>query len=154
MRSFTRTMTSSGMAGFRLQAESSAEPTRSGMTMQRRSIERASECSTCDHRAVAIARPLEELTQADAGLFGGKAVQCGVLLQAGFAVPEGIGVAFEPGEAAHVPPPVRDWLDARPAMRFAVRSSATDEDGAGSSFAGIHESVLDVDAEGIESAIA
>jgi len=103
---------------------------------------------------VATARRLEELTQRDAGLFGGKAVQCGVLLQAGLAVPEGIAVAFDPGETARVPAAVRVWLDARPAMRFAVRSSATDEDGAGSSFAGIHESVLDVDAAGIESAIA
>jgi len=103
---------------------------------------------------VAIARRLDELTQADAGRFGGKAVQCGVLLQAGFAVPVGIGIAFDAGETAHVPPAVREWLDARPAMRFAVRSSATDEDGAGSSFAGIHESVLDVDAAGVETAIA
>lgn len=103
---------------------------------------------------MAIARRLEELTQVDARVFGGKAVQCGVLLQAGFAVPEGIGIAFESGEAAHVPAAVREWLAARPEMRFAVRSSATDEDGAGSSFAGIHDSVLDVDAAGVKGAIS
>jgi len=103
---------------------------------------------------VAISRRLEELTAADAGRFGGKAVQCGVLLQAGFPVPEGIAIAFEAGDEAHLPEDARVWIAARPSMRFAVRSSAADEDGAGHSFAGIHESVLDVDANAIEEAIA
>lgn len=112
------------------------------------------ECSTCDHDRVAIARRLEELTAADAGRFGGKAVQCGVLLRAGFPVPVGIAVAFEAGEEAHLPEDARVWIAARPSMRFAVRSSGADEDGAGNSFAGIHESVLDVSADAIEEAIA
>jgi phosphohistidine swiveling domain-containing protein len=103
---------------------------------------------------VAITRRLEELTAADASRFGGKAVQCGVLLQAGFPVPEGIAVAFEAGDEAHLPEDARVWIAARPSMRFAVRSSAADEDGTGNSFAGIHESVLDVGADGIEDAIA
>ena len=85
--------------------------------------------------------------------FGGKAVQCGVLLQAGFAVPEGIAIAFDAADAPHLPEDVRAWLAERPSMRFAVRSSAADEDGAGSSFAGVHESVLDVGADGVEQAI-
>lgn len=112
------------------------------------------ECSTCDHDAVATARRLDELKPEDASRFGGKAVQCGVLLQAGFPVPEGVGIAFDPDERPHLPEEARAWIDARPAMRFAVRSSAADEDGAGHSFAGIHESVLDVGASEIEEAIA
>jgi pyruvate,water dikinase len=112
------------------------------------------EFSTCDHDRVAIARRIEELTAADASVFGGKAAQCGVLLQAGFPVPEGIAIAFEGGEEAQLPEDARAWIAARPTMRFAVRSSAADEDGAGNSFAGIHESVLDVGADGIEDAIA
>ena len=105
-------------------------------------------------QAVAIARPLEELHASDASRFGGKAVQCGVLLKAGFPVPEGIAIAFDADEPPHLPGDARAWIDARPAMRFAVRSSAADEDGAGSSFAGIHESVLDAGASEIEDAIA
>jgi pyruvate,water dikinase len=112
------------------------------------------ECSTCDHDVVAIARPLDELKPEDASRFGGKAVQCGVLLQAGFPVPEGIGIAFDSDEMPRLPDKARAWIDARPAMRFAVRSSAADEDGAGNSFAGIHESVLDVGAGEIDDAIA
>ncbi|PYQ32115.1 MAG: hypothetical protein DMF56_03185 [Acidobacteria bacterium] len=103
---------------------------------------------------MAIARRLEDLTAADTSRFGGKAVQCGVLLQAGFPVPEGIAIAFEAGDEAHLPEDARVWTAARPSMRFAVRSSAADEDGAGNSFAGIHESVLDVGAAAIEEAIA
>jgi phosphohistidine swiveling domain-containing protein len=103
---------------------------------------------------VATVRRLEQLSADDVHRFGGKAVQCGVLLQAGFAVPEGIAIAFDAADAPHLPEDVRAWLDARPSMRFAVRSSAADEDGAGSSFAGVHESVLDVGAGGVERAIA
>ena len=80
-------------------------------------------------------------------------MQCGVLLQAGFPVPEGIAVAFDADEQPRLPDGARAWIEARPAMRFAVRSSAADEDGAGHSFAGIHESLLDVGAGGIEEAI-
>jgi pyruvate,water dikinase len=103
---------------------------------------------------VAFARLLDELKPEDASRFGGKAVQCGVLLQAGFPVPEGIGIAFDADEQPRLPDEVRAWIDARPAMRFAVRSSAADEDGAGHSFAGIHESVLNVGAGEIDEAIA
>jgi pyruvate,water dikinase len=102
---------------------------------------------------VATVRRLEQLSADDVSRFGGKAVQCGVLLQAGFAVPEGIAIAFDTADVPHLPDDVRAWLDERPSMRFAVRSSAADEDGAGHSFAGIHESVLDVGAEGVEQAI-
>lgn len=103
---------------------------------------------------MAIARRLDELQAADASRFGGKAVQCGVLLQAGFPVPEGIAIAFDAEERPLLPQAARAWLDARPSLRFAVRSSAVDEDGAGSSFAGIHESLLDVGADEVEDAIA
>ncbi|HKR64662.1 MAG TPA: PEP/pyruvate-binding domain-containing protein, partial [Thermoanaerobaculia bacterium] len=96
-------------------------------------------------------RELAALRPEDIPTFGGKSVHCGLLHQAGFAVPPSIAIAFEANEQSHLPDEVREWL--RPQNRLAVRSSAPGEDGGRGSFAGVHESVLNVKRDDIEKAI-
>jgi pyruvate,water dikinase len=100
-------------------------------------------------------KSLEELSTADALASGGKAYNCARLLQAGFPVPGGFvlmansveGESTEAGE-------LEAALAVFPAdSLFAVRSSAADEDGAGHSFAGIHETRLNVTRDGLAEAI-
>jgi phosphohistidine swiveling domain-containing protein len=100
-------------------------------------------------------KSLEELSPADARLAGGKAYNCARLLQAGFPVPGGF-VVMANG-------PLDGLIESRELTLalagfpedslFAVRSSAADEDGAGHSFAGIHETRLNVTRDGLEEAI-
>jgi pyruvate,water dikinase len=71
--------------------------------------------------------------------FGGKAGHLAALLEGGFDVPDGFAIGPDAPLAdlgAH--------LDALGGVALAVRSSAIDEDGAQTSFAGIYDSVLDV----------
>lgn len=71
---------------------------------------------------------------------GGKAETCARLRRAGFAVPEGF--VLDPTEDG---PALSAELDGWPEdPRFAVRSSAFDEGGHSHSFAGVHDTVLDV----------
>ena len=87
--------------------------------------------------------------------FGGKAAGLGALIRAGERVPPGFAItteAFESAqEADHMPEPVREQIVAAyeglGAGRVAVRSSATTEDLDFASFAGQHETVLDVEGE-------
>src|SRR5882757_1497222 len=80
---------------------------------------------------------LDDITDRDQPLAGGKAVNCARLRRAGVPVPDGIVVPSDatdaeiPGLATHA------WLGGVEAeTRFAVRSSGIGEDSAGHSFAG------------------
>ena len=98
--------------------------------------------------------PLGRLTPAEQAHAGAKAANCARLKQAGFPVPDGLVVMAQatPRDLAAI---ARDpWFDGMPAdARFAVRSSGIGEDGEGESFAGIHETVLDVPRDGLAAAI-
>ncbi|GHE98171.1 PEP-utilizing enzyme [Streptomyces fumanus] len=97
--------------------------------------------------------PVRRLTAAagdgDRATLGGKAVGLAALLRAGVRVPDTwvVPVGAEPAAAdlatvaAHAP-------------RWAVRSSATVEDGTGLSYAGMFRSELDVPAAGLAAAVA
>ncbi|MFY1623418.1 PEP/pyruvate-binding domain-containing protein [Micromonospora sp. WMMD735] len=91
------------------------------------------------------------LAEAHAGLVplvGGKAAGLGELIRAGERVPEGFCVTTEAHRAGVVP---QDEVRAAYARLgggpVAVRSSATDEDLPDASFAGQHDTVLDVEGE-------
>ena len=86
---------------------------------------------------------------------GGKGASLAKSTAAGFSVPPGAVVSAEafrrwrgePALPADVAAEVRDWLATQPAgRRFAVRSSATAEDGTQHAFAGQHETFLNVPA--------
>lgn len=83
----------------------------------------------------------------DAGIFGGKAVQLGASLRAGLPVPPGFALsvdevdAIAQGDAAAFDAALGGMMKLN---AVAVRSSAVGEDGAHASFAGQHDTVLDV----------
>jgi phosphohistidine swiveling domain-containing protein len=97
---------------------------------------------------------LADITERDCPLVGGKAFNCGRLRQAGFPVPDGLAIpagvtddqvrqlAFDP------------WLDTvSSGTLFAVRSSGIGEDSAGHSFAGMHDTQLNVNRERLVDAV-
>ncbi len=98
---------------------------------------------------------LDHLTSSDAGRVGGKAYNCARLKQAGLPVPDGVAVTIEAVDDANALAAQLDPALARfpAAARFAVRSSATDEDGADHAFAGIHDTKLNVTRAGVLDAI-
>src|ERR1043165_6254927 len=100
-------------------------------------------------------KSLEELSTADALASGGKAYNCARLLQAGFPVPGGfVLMANSVDDDSLAAGELEEALPVFPAdSLFAVRSSAADEDGAGHSFAGIHETLLNVTRDGLAEAI-
>lgn len=92
---------------------------------------------------------------------GNKAVNLARLMQLGLPVPSGVVLTARGlGDIASGPAAERKrrldavWRLAADGGRVAVRSSAAAEDGAAHSFAGVFESVLDVDRAGLEAAIA
>jgi pyruvate,water dikinase len=90
-------------------------------------------------------KTLDEIRPADAPRVGGKAFNCARLKQAGMPVPDGIVVMTDAMGASLEIPRLRQWLaDLPPGALLAVRSSATGEDSVGHSFAGIHETTLNV----------
>src|SRR5262245_23379851 len=98
--------------------------------------------------------PLDQITPEDESRSGGKAYNCARLRQAGFLVPDGIVVlaaATDDDVAAISDHP---WFDALPSNTlFAVRSSGIGEDSAGQSFAGIHQTLLDVPRADLQHAV-
>jgi rifampicin phosphotransferase len=88
---------------------------------------------------------LDELTPADAVRVGGKAWNCARLKQHGLPVPDGLVVFADTSDADLAALETDSWFDRQPPdARFAVRSSGLDEDSAAESFAGIHETHLNV----------
>lgn len=87
------------------------------------------------------------LAQARGALAGGKAEGLARLLALGLPVPDGFVILHATQEA--LPEDLEAAYDRMGRGRVAVRSSASDEDGEAASFAGQHETVLDV--EGIDA---
>jgi rifampicin phosphotransferase len=103
---------------------------------------------------VQLITTLDEISADDLRRTGGKAYNCARLKQAGFPVPDGIVVPADATEADLEQAARHPWLDAQPAgTRYAVRSSGLGEDSAGHSFAGIHETRLNVERTGLLDAI-
>lgn len=101
-----------------------------------------------------LIKSLEQITASDQPLVGGKAYNCARLKQAGFPVPDGFVLMADAADDAVASRQFQEALARLPAQSlFAVRSSAADEDGAGHSFAGIHETRLNVTREGLQDAI-
>src|SRR5215472_9923327 len=95
--------------------------------------------------STALVISLDEIQPADAPRVGGKAFHCARLRQAGFPVPEGIVLTSDMTGASLDIPAIQNWLFKLPSDTFlAVRSSGLDEDGMEHSFAGIHETRLNV----------
>src|SRR3954468_22898176 len=105
-------------------------------------------------RRDAMLKRLDDITDRDQPLAGGKAVNCARLRRAGFPVPDGIVVLSDASDA-EIPGLATDaWLGGvGPEARFAVRSSGIGEDSAGHSFAGIHETQLNVPRERLIEAV-
>src|SRR5262245_13495272 len=98
--------------------------------------------------------PLDRLTPAEQGHAGGKAANCAGLRQAGFPVPDGLVVMAQATAQYLRSIAQHPWFDTmEESARFAVRSSGIGEDGEGESFAGIHETVLDVSRSGLAEAM-
>ena len=99
-------------------------------------------------------KTLDELTAADLGSIGGKAYNCARLKQAGFPVPDGIVIPKDVTDSELRELPGDPWFDTVPAdTRFAVRSSGIGEDSEGHSFAGVHETQLNVERRGLTEAV-
>ena len=99
--------------------------------------------------------PLDRLGAADLARAGGKAFNCARLKQAGFPVPDGVVVlADAPDDAIGAVASHRWFEGVPPDCLFAVRSSGVGEDSPAQSFAGIHETLLNVPLGELAAAVA
>ena len=90
-------------------------------------------------------KTLADVTEADRPMIGGKAYNCARLSQAGLPVPDGVVVPTDVSETDIQSLASDPWFDVQPpGALYAVRSSGIDEDGVHDSFAGIHETHLNV----------
>jgi len=97
---------------------------------------------------------LAAVSASDLSRIGGKAFNCARLKQADFPVPDGIVVPSDAGDEEIQALPRHPGFALGPAgARFAVRSSGLGEDSAGDSFAGIHETRLNVAADHVVDAV-
>jgi rifampicin phosphotransferase len=104
-----------------------------------------SEAAVGYDRPLFTLKTLDEITAGDLRSVGGKAYNCARLKQAGFPVPDGIVIPTDAAEADVRALSDDPWFNAVPAdTRFAVRSSGIGEDREGHSFAGVHETRLNV----------
>jgi rifampicin phosphotransferase len=88
---------------------------------------------------------LDAITDADRTRVGGKAFNCARLKQAGIPVPDGLVVPVDVDDATVRSLPAHPWVRSLPdSALLAVRSSGLSEDSAGDSFAGVHETRLNV----------
>ncbi|HMB80044.1 MAG TPA: PEP/pyruvate-binding domain-containing protein, partial [Vicinamibacterales bacterium] len=96
----------------------------------------------------------DDITAADLARVGGKAFNCARLRQAGFPVPDGLAIGTDAGDAEIDRLADAPWFATIPAAtRFAVRSSGIGEDSTGHSFAGIHETHLNVERDQLVAAV-
>jgi rifampicin phosphotransferase len=99
-------------------------------------------------------KTLDEIGTDDMARVGGKAFNCARLKQAGFPVPDGMVVPSDATDDGIRALRTDAWLAAMPPDgEFAVRSSGLGEDSAGHSFAGIHETHLNVARDQVAEAV-
>src|SRR6185295_1269446 len=99
-------------------------------------------------------KTLDDVRPGDRASIGGKAFNCALLRQAGFPVPDAIVVPVTATDDEVKRLAADPWLSAVPAdALFAVRSSGIEEDSAGQSFAGVHETRLNVDRAQLAEAV-
>jgi len=99
-------------------------------------------------------KTLDQITREDEPRSGGKAFNCARLKQAGFRVPDGIVVLSTATNDDLATVSEHPWFDTLPAdTLFAVRSSGIGEDSSGQSFAGIHQTILNVQRADVRQAV-
>jgi len=97
---------------------------------------------------------LDEVQRGDVSRVGGKAFNCARLRQAKFAVPDGLVIPTDATDADVQALDADPWFATAVAgMRFAVRSSGVGEDGEDHSFAGVHETQLNVERDRLIEAV-
>ena len=97
---------------------------------------------------------LDDIRRRDLARVGGKAFNCARLRQAGFPVPDGLVIPIDVADRAVRGLAADSWFAAGTAgALFAVRSSGVGEDGEGHSFAGVHDTQLNVERDRLTEAV-